>query len=131
MSSGRLALIVAVTAVAAAVGAGIYAIGSPGAARVRQFDVRRVADLQDIQRTIDVRWSRQLPLPQSLDDIASARDPVTDRPYEYRTLSASRYELCAEFSESSTAPAARPTRDFWSHGAGRQCFQIEPRTLEP
>ena len=34
-------------------------------------------------------------------------------------------ELCATFDRESTEPPARSTSDFWRHGAGRQCFELE------
>ncbi len=56
----------------------------------------------------------------------SATDPLTGRPYEYRILGPSAYELCAEFERNTEEDNPRPA-DFWSHGPGRQCFQLEAK----
>jgi hypothetical protein len=136
--STRTFVIAAGAVVTAAIVAGLIAIGSPDAARVRQLDARRVADLQGLQRSIDVVWARAERLPRTLDEISAAfelpaagRDPEDGRPYGYRVLSEKTYELCAEFREPSPAPEARAAGDFWSHGAGPQCFQFEAKRALP
>ena len=129
-------LALALLVVGGAIAGGLRVLDSPGEARLRQFDARRIADLQDIQRAIDLRWQSQKTLPATLDELVAqsmpplpGRDPVNGRPYEYSLLSEKRYELCADFARGATPPGARPARDFWWHDAGRHCFRLEPRDL--
>jgi hypothetical protein len=51
--------------------------------------------------------------------VAPAHDPVTGAPYEYAARGPEQYTLCAVFAGGSADEA-----DFWSHGAGRQCFEM-------
>jgi hypothetical protein len=124
----RVFMPIAGAVVVAAIAGGVHAIGQPGDARDRQIDARRVADLQEIQRTVDLQWSREGRLP---DMPPPSRDPETGRPYEYRALSENRYELCAAFTGSSRDTNERPAGDFWTHGSGRQCFEIDARRVRP
>ncbi|OFV90822.1 MAG: hypothetical protein A3G76_06395 [Acidobacteria bacterium RIFCSPLOWO2_12_FULL_65_11] len=128
---------VLVTAVViAAVAVGISLIGSPAEERARRMDERRVQDLASMARAVDLYWTRHASLPESLDGLRKEpggnvrfTDPSTSDPYEYRPLEAETYELCARF-ERDSGEAGRPTGDaFWSHGAGRQCFQRETRKV--
>ncbi|MFQ5737884.1 MAG: hypothetical protein ACE5JX_02645 [Acidobacteriota bacterium] len=79
----------------------------------------------------------------------NSNDPSTTQLYDYRVLGDKTYELCAHFQRDSPepsqpvskpkeravislddldslpVPATPPDKGFWSHGAGRQCFQPE------
>ena len=48
--------------------------------------------------------------------------------YEYRPLDDRKFELCAVF-ERESAQASAFAAGFWSHGAGRRCFQLIAREL--
>jgi hypothetical protein len=130
----RTLAIVLVLVVAAAVTTGIVIIGSPGEERTRRLDARRVEDLQAISAAIAVYHKRHQRVPMSLEELSMEpglssvpRDPVTGESYAYRTFNANSYELCSTFErETADARAA----DFWSHGAGTQCFtqDIKPTT---
>ena len=117
----------AVAAVAAAVGFGLASIGSPDAARARRLDAHRIDDLRHLARVIDVHWTREGDLPASLGalpglDAAAMEDPVSGRPYGYRVVAASTFELCAAFDTETT----RLRRDhLWWHPGGRHCFRLE------
>ena len=107
-------------------------IGSPGRAREAALDERRVQDLQSIAARLHERYGETGgTLPPVLTSAVTedefgrsvARDPVTQRRYQYRRLSARRYELCATFA----APSERrddgfPNAASWSHGAGHTCY---------
>jgi hypothetical protein len=123
-------LVVAV--VGAAVAAGLVILGSPSDARLRRLDERRVAELRQLARDIDVFWTRRAALPASLDALAGEAglgerraDPDTGEPYAYRAIDATHYELCAVFAAEAGAPGLAPDLAFWAHGAGRHCFTIE------
>lgn len=137
-ASGTTVLVVAIVGVViAAVVGGLSLIGSPNQERARRVDMRRVADLRGIAAAMDRYWTRHGSLPQSLDALERERgfsiestDPETGQPYEYRPGSQGAYSLCAQFAESSTqAQQTRPEK-FWSHGAGRQCFDLHARNLK-
>ena len=129
----------AMTWVVGAVGAvavvfGLLSIESPSDARIRRLDERRVDDLQRLSAAIDLYRLRTGRLPETaaeLDGVdagaVASRDPESAAPYEYAALGdGDRYELCAVFRRPSTVPAPA---GFWTHGAGRMCFQITPRPI--
>lgn len=130
--------------VSAAVIAGLFLAGTPEQARLRQFDDRRVNDLQEISRGIDVYYLRKEALPQQLDDLTKERgiylrsvyDPKTEERYAYRVIDELRYELCATFDtdtieESAKSVSPRPFREqFWNHGVGEICFSLEVQTID-
>ena len=129
---GGLAILIIIAAAAV----GFKLSGSPAAERARRLDVRRVDDLAQISLKIDLYYLRQHTLPASLTDLGlpsgqppSITDPTTREPYEYRTVAAKRYELCAAFTAPSDAAHYEP--QFWGHGAGRQCFQLDLREVQP
>lgn len=134
--------------VIAAVAGGLWILGSPAQERVDRLDDRRIADLQRIEQAVNLHWTRQQRLPASLDELSrepgvriSLHDPLTMEPYAYQPLGENRFEVCAVFEGGEGAGSA--TRDpaygprersivtFWSHGAGRQCFQPATRNLRP
>ncbi len=122
----------------AAVGWGVALAGSPGNARLRAFDERRLGDLQAIdgeirriavERDGDRRPHLARPLPETLDAVVAAaewqrpdvRDPETGEPYGYEIVDGARYRLCATFR------FARDERfnPLWNHEAGRHCFELD------
>jgi len=132
--------VVAISLVVAVVGVvigGILLLDSPAEVRARRLDERRVDDLRDITRKLDIYWTREGALPSSLEELANELgvfiellDPETGQPYEYRVVSSNTYELCATFARDTAEEQGRLYRDYWSHGAGRQCFQMEPQDVE-
>jgi len=139
-----------VSIVSIAIVAGFFIAGSPQAARERQFDERRVSDLQSIQWQIINYWQSKEALPQTLGDLRDdirgfvpPIDPETRQPYEYRTTGHLSFELCAVFKTLSIEggvgverrPVAAPLEPYpvkgleiWAHKEGRTCFQ---RTIDP
>jgi hypothetical protein len=136
VSRTKIAGTVVTVAVTAAVIAGIYLLGSPVEERARRLDDRRVQDLSGISQAIDVYWTRQSGLPASLDRLrtetganVSVNDPVTNAPYEFRMLDGPKYELCASFEGASRDSERGFDAGFWTHRAGRQCFQRDARSV--
>jgi hypothetical protein len=136
MASGRLLGGIVALAVLAAVGAGLWMIGSPGDARRLRLDERRIGDLRSIATGIDVQWSRTGALPASLDAVApplpaaATGDPATGQRYEYRVIDAASYELCATFDTESQPNPYGYDDPFWRHGAGRHCFRLAPKEIK-
>ena len=129
----KVVVVVAALAVLGALGGGFYLIGPPADERARRLDARRQNDLQQLSRAVNVYWTRNSRLPTSLDEISReagadvySRDPERGEAYEYTQKSSDSYEICATFTGDSDTRA-----DFWSHGAGRQCFRINARTVRP
>lgn len=122
--------------VLAAIGAGLVVIGSPEEERARRLDTRRVEQLTDIARSVDLFWTREGHLPASLEALRPVTganltlvDPDTGAAYGYRVVEAATYELCADFHYASEV--TRGVRDGnWTHGSGRHCFTREARTLD-
>ena len=129
-----IGLVIAVF-IAAVVG-GLLLLGSPTEERMYRLDNRRVNDLKRISRGIDAYWTQYKRLPVSLDELLqqplpnlnlstmSFRDPTTEQLYVYHTVGENTYELCAIFQRDSARKSQEQNRDFWSHGAGRQCFEL-------
>ena len=135
-STSRAFALVAVAAVVAAVIAGLKLIRSPGEERERRVDARRVSELRTIANGVDLYWTREGRLPVSLDELRAAQlgglyyeDPETRRPYEYRVLGDKGYELCAEFVRHPGDEGRHLHGDFWTHGAGRQCYRLDARKV--
>lgn len=128
---------VVVALVVAAVIVGVILLDSPAQERLRRLDERRVSDLRELSYAVDVYWTREGSLPSSLEDLSNEErvvrelaDPETGNPYEYRVLGDKAYELCAVFArDTATDEREAPFRSLWSHGPGRQCFQLEAKDV--
>ena len=128
----------AITVVLVSVVSALILLGSPAEERMRRLDERRVDDLERLERAVGLYWTRHARLPASLAELSqepgvnvNLRDPETAEPYEYRLLPESgAYELCAEFQRDSAEESQRNEEiDFWLHGSGRHCFQLEARDI--
>ncbi len=135
-SRGFWLAVVASLVVAGAVGAGLLAVGGPGAARLEKLDRERTEDLRAIEDGLARRWERTGRLPRSLDSLGAAEgvlagnltDPATGERYAYRVLSDSTYALCATFARASDGRTelAYGLSGIGPHGAGRHCFTLHP-----
>lgn len=121
---------------------GFVIVGSPTTARERQYDERRISDLQSIQWQIVNYWQSKEQLPQSLNQLNDPisgytlpLDPETGMSYEYTATGSAAFELCATFDQQSrdteasmVKPTSGVTDDSWMHDTGRTCFT---RTIDP
>jgi hypothetical protein len=117
-------------AVVVTVGAALVYVGSPGEARRRRFDDRRVSDLSEIADSLDRYWATYTRLPMSLEEGRTSsvpRDPDSGEPYAYRVIDGRHYELCATFARASDEVPTTNEREFVGHSAGRQCFTVAVR----
>ncbi len=138
MARSQIAGAVVAVALVAVIGTALVLMGSPDAERRRRLDERRVQELQGLSAAVDVFWTRNGALPESLDRLVQVQggglatvDPVTRMAYEYRVRDGARFELCATF-DSGSAADAEPGRapGFWSHLTGRQCFSREAKRID-
>jgi hypothetical protein len=123
-----------------------FIVGSPATARLMQFDLQKISDLQGIQYQIVNYWQSKEKLPATLSDLNDpisnfkvSVDPQSGISYEYNIKDAISlsFELCATFNKegtdmyaSSAAPASVPVKGFadsWQHPAGHYCFE---RTID-
>lgn len=138
----KLFAYVVIAAVAVAIIAGFFIVGSPREERLRQFDDRRVSNLQTIQGQIIYYWQRKNALPPNLDalddDISGFRhphDPESGAEYSYEVTGPESFQLCAVFvrpSSDNVSAVMAPAKPFpgdggvsmeiWQHGEGRTCF---------
>ncbi len=135
--------------IVATVGFGFLIIGTPQSQRAYRIDEQRVSDLTQIQSQIVYNYYQpKRMLPASLNDLNDPisgfvlpKDPDTGAMYEYKTIGALSFELCATFANVSrsaqdvrlTQPVAYPAggkeiSENWQHGAGHTCFV---RTIDP
>ena len=133
-SSGGILLIVATVAVCVAVIAAISMLESPATQREQRLDSMRVEDLASVERLVGSFVGVHKELPPDLASLArepgySVRinDPESGAPYDYRTMGADSYLLCAIFKTSTSDAAPRNAYGqtpgtTWAHGIGRQCF---------
>ncbi len=142
-STDRAFLAVSAAAVAAAIVAGFWVLGSPGQQRLLSLDSERINDLSQIASTLAYavenpgQATPAPPLPEQIPDSITTRDdlrdPATQEPYEYRRLSESAYELCATFATDSSQQDKnlQSSNSRWTHSAGRHCFEIKKSATEP
>ena len=130
-SLGKTIVAIASTLVVVSIIAGVILVGSPAEGRLQRLDRGRIEDLKGIMVAIDSFRVRNERLPASLEVLGadprvhvSTVDPGSAEPYEYRPLDEDTYELCASFDGESPAPRRRTPAGFWSHGVGRQCFEL-------
>lgn len=140
----RLMARIAAIVVVAMVVTGFMVVGSPKEERLRQFDLRRVGDLQSIQWEIVNYRSAKGMLPATLADLKDdirgfvpPQDPATGESYGYEAAGELSFKLCATFDRArdEAVSAPRPVMpvgtsvegDSWSHAAGEQCFE---RTID-
>jgi hypothetical protein len=129
----RVFAVSATVLVAAMSASALALIGWPANERARHLDSRRIADLRRISQSANVYFQRHGRLPASLAELSSepglslpAGDASTDR-YDYRVSGGTRYEVCATFQRHSSESEPFARSDFWAHGPGRQCFQLEAK----
>lgn len=149
----RNAGITAIALVVLSLGIGFFVMGSPATQRMRQYDDRRVSDIQNINYNVINYWQLKRKLPAFISDVENKAmgepipvDPETKLPYTYEVVNSLSYKLCATFSlesenapgttravEKQPTPASVPTgkimgQDNWNHGEGMQCYT---RTIDP
>src|SRR4030095_1899714 len=117
-----------------AVIAAIVVLGPPSQQRKRKLDQRRIQDLMNIERTVNVYWQRHKALPSDLATLSRepgfsppTSDPERGSAYEFKVTGIDSFRLCAEFSfDSKEDPQPRyySVTGSWEHGAGRQCFEV-------
>ena len=135
--------LICILVLASIIGA-FFIVGSPMEARLRQFDEKKINDLQNIQFTIINYWQRKQILPKELSDLVDPIsgfvvpvDPQTGLSYEYniKDVNTLTFEMCAVFNKQAKTqqagmvfPASPYIKDFgysqnWDHDAGRVCFE--------
>ena len=136
LSPGLLLFGASVTTVIAAVGVGLFILGSPMEERARRVDDRRVADLQGIAAATDLYWTRHSRLPESLAELTDepgvrirTGDPANSEIYRYQSVDSTHYEVCATFERESGETSSDPASNLWAHGSGRQCFQLKAEEI--
>jgi len=135
---GALGWVVTGCVIAAAV-AGLVISGGPGRARQEHADEQRVSDLGQIETRIQAFYANRHRLPVDGKEAFSmfgperTTDPETKRPYEYRVVDKTHFELCATFDLDYKADRsdyyggdwdAEYGSDFSLHKAGHQCFTL-------
>ena len=111
---------------------GFLASGSPATERMRKFDLERVSNLGSISVTVSSFARDNNRLPVSLDEMRDNAlynrrlpkivDPQTQEEYQYRVISISSYELCANFSLSTLESFPQSGSLKWrKHDSGRVC----------
>lgn len=117
--------VIAAAAVLFGISMGFIQNGAPAARRNSAFDELRLENLREISNAVNAAWNEnhKHALPSSLqplfDTATPLRDPQTAKPYTYRILGGSRYQLCAAFD---TSTMTNSDGSIWNHPAGNFCF---------
>jgi hypothetical protein len=117
----------AAVVVAASLVLGFFIVGSPAHGRQVAADQRRVTDIKAVAQLIHEYRPQGNTLPRNLDGFGSNLtaaphyDPITSKPYEYRYLGGTSYELCATFDTRNDDT----TFGIFVHPAGRACFKLD------
>jgi len=105
--------------------AGFYLVGSLGYERNRYFDETRLYDLSRIEVYILDYWQVKRALPATVEEVdvtlGYVKDPETATPYEYRKLSPTSFELCANFKTHGEGETMRGT-NARKYKPGKNCF---------
>lgn len=138
---GWLAVLAVVTAIVLA----FLEIGSPADARRDRSDAIRVERLWRIASAVRSHFEEHKKLPANLAELAkkgywnrsNEEDPVTKRPFEYRIVDETQYELCATFEMDWTLERAHrkgllysDQMPFSEHTKGRQCFTLSAKKAD-
>jgi len=126
----RLMAVVSSAAVALMVILGFSSLGAPARQREMRADGQRVTGLYQLSSEIDNYWTTHgSTLPTGLDQLSGRHfDPITHKPYQYRPLQGSHYELCASFARNSDGgqeSGSAAGADEWIHPAGQHCFELD------
>lgn len=144
-SQRKIWAIVAGILVLGTIVAGFSVIGSPKTQRLIRYDQQKLSDLQNIQSQIIQYWQTKGSLPTDLDAMKDSlsyfnipTDPQTKTSYIFNVLSATSFELCANFNLDSNDNKSRsrlskayyagdPNNENWLYKSGQSCFQ---RTID-
>ena len=136
-SLGQTIVAAAAAVVLVSIITGVILVGTPSEGRLQRFDSTRIEDLKGIMVGIDSFWSRNERLPASLKELMAdprveikTQDPGSEEPYDFTPMDEDTYELCATFDLETLAPGRPSSADFWRHGAGRQCFELDVDTSD-
>jgi uncharacterized membrane protein YidH (DUF202 family) len=130
-----ISIIAFAAVVAISVGAivwGLFLVDSPKVTKMKKFDLQRVEDLTNINSLVIYAYASDKAIPDYFPRMSNYKDPATGKPYEYKILSADQYEICANFALAAPATSYPQQLEWYSHLAGRQCFQkkINPNEIK-
>jgi hypothetical protein len=133
-------MIVSIVVLLSVIG-GFILIGSPSTQRARNYDNRRVQDLQSIQWQVVNYYQTKGKTPLNLSELEDPlsgfsvpTDPETSASYTYTKISDVKFGLCADFGLENTKDQSMAKEMYfgadenWKHRAGNQCFD---RTIDP
>jgi hypothetical protein len=119
----------AAVAVVASCCIGLGVAGTPRYQRHVTADQARVEALRTIAFSLHA-WAHNNPaLPPNLNALQATGlqgsqllDPESKRPYVYRIIGGTRYQLCATFFQPNEDQASTSS---WRHGQGQTCFNLD------
>lgn len=127
-SVSKIFFSIVVVIVTASIVGGFLLIDSPRITRMKKQDQQSVYNLNNIKNIINSDYvsTKSLPSDLSAPKFSNMIDPKTNKPYEYRVISETKYELCATFelAVDSLDRNIYPMGENWDfHKSGRQCFE--------
>lgn len=138
--------IFAIVLVLSSIVLGFAVLGSPRTQRLYRYDDQKISSLMNVSSSIQNYYYNKGVLPKDFAELSTQDyyidqvDAQTNKPYEYRVINATTFELCAEFNKDSNertggrdSSIAYPSYGGtnWTHPAGRHCFEqtVEPQRL--
>lgn len=115
---------------------GFSIVGSPGYERAQRLDEQRIYELRDLDRLIQSYYEEKSALPAHLEEINTnfsgqrlPRDPETKAPFEYKVLTQTSFELCANFKTKPAQGSWFSENDSnWKYVPGKMCFTRQAET---
>jgi hypothetical protein len=108
---------------------GFFVLGSPRTQRLYKYDTEKINELSSLTYSIENYYSIHAKLPSDLSLLAVSGYPrivdmQTSKPYGYEILSATTYNLCADFNKNTPEYITNSTYGNypWVHPAGTYCF---------
>ena len=104
MDKYKLFIIIFTVFVIALIAVGFVIGGTPISVRDMAIDSTRISNFNSIQYAVENYYQTHNSLPQSLLDLPSTlttTDPQTQKPFDYKMVSQTNYQLCTVFSTDS------------------------------
>jgi len=114
---------------------GFSVIGSPQTQQLVRMDNQKIQNLETIQFEIDNFYEVNDRLPNILEDLktnVTLIDKETGETYPYKILSATSYEICANFNLATKETKNKEAilKNPWVHGKGPSCFVRDVNELK-
>jgi len=113
---------------------GFWKTRGPSTQRLIRGDERRLRNIYQLATQINSQYSshgKELPAELNASQKTQYKDPVSGKPLEYYPRPPSGYTICAAFDTRGPKDEAEGAFAFWTHTAGRKCYEFEVGSQVP